>query len=127
MPCAMCPHSSAAAAQVLASVPDLDMLAHLPRFLERLLDCLRDPLGEVRAQAAKVLQARPIFTRLSYGGAMCAGALHPVLACLPPFVRQNNMHLASHHALTATHIAGRLAQTASGVRCVAVGCDTALR
>jgi hypothetical protein len=44
---------------VLASVPDLDMLAHLPRFLERLLDCLRDPLGEVRVQAAKVLQARP--------------------------------------------------------------------
>ncbi len=44
---------------MLASVPDLDMLAHLPRFLERLLDCLRDPLGEVRVQAAKVLQARP--------------------------------------------------------------------
>ncbi len=40
-------------------MPDLDMLAHLPRFLERLLDCLRDPLGEVRVQAAKVLQARP--------------------------------------------------------------------
>ncbi len=45
---------------MLASVPDLDMLAHLPRFLERLLDCLRDPLGEVRVQAAKVLQARPL-------------------------------------------------------------------
>lgn len=45
---------------MLASVPDLDMLAHLPRFLERLLDCLRDPLGEVRVQAAKVLQARPV-------------------------------------------------------------------
>ena len=42
--------------QVLASVPDLDMLAHLPLFLGSLLDCLCDPFGEVRAQATKVLQ-----------------------------------------------------------------------
>ena len=42
--------------QVLASVPDLDMLAYLPLFLNSLLDCLCDPFGEVRAQATKVLQ-----------------------------------------------------------------------
>jgi vacuole morphology and inheritance protein 14 len=45
--------------QVLASVPDLDMLAYLPLFLSSLLDCLCDPFTEVRAQATKVLQARP--------------------------------------------------------------------
>lgn len=48
--------------QVLASVPDLDMLAHLPLFLGSLLDCLCDPFGEVRAQATKVLQVVPSLT-----------------------------------------------------------------
>ncbi len=43
-------------AQVLASVPDLDMVSYLPLFLDSLLDCLCDPFGEVRAQATKVLQ-----------------------------------------------------------------------
>ena len=37
-------------------MPDLDMLAYLPLFLNSLLDCLCDPFGEVRAQATKVLQ-----------------------------------------------------------------------
>ena len=48
--------------QVLASVPDLDMLAYLPLFLNSLLDCLCDPFGEVRAQATKVLQVGRLFS-----------------------------------------------------------------
>ena len=42
--------------QVLASVPDLDIVAYLPLFLSSLMDCLTDPLMEVRSKAAKVLQ-----------------------------------------------------------------------
>ena len=42
--------------QVLASVPDLDIVAYLPLFLSSLMECLTDPLSEVRSKAAKVLQ-----------------------------------------------------------------------
>ena len=42
--------------QVLASGPDLDIVAYLPLFLGSLIDCLTDPLMEVRSKAAKVLQ-----------------------------------------------------------------------
>ncbi len=42
--------------QVLASVPDLDIVAYLPLFLSSLMDCLTDPLSDVRSKAAKVLQ-----------------------------------------------------------------------
>jgi len=45
-------------AQVLASVPDLDIVAYLPLFLSSLMECLTDPLIEVRSKAAKVLQVR---------------------------------------------------------------------
>ncbi|CAL5227221.1 g10142 [Coccomyxa viridis] len=41
---------------VLASVPDLDIVAYLPLFLSSLMDCLTDPLSDVRSKAAKVLQ-----------------------------------------------------------------------
>ena len=44
------------AMQVLASVPDLDIVAYLPLFLSSLMECLTDPLSEVRSKAAKVLQ-----------------------------------------------------------------------
>lgn len=44
--------------QVLASVPDLDIVAYLPLFLSSLMECLTDPLIEVRSKAAKVLQVR---------------------------------------------------------------------
>ncbi|KAK9844103.1 hypothetical protein WJX81_004529 [Elliptochloris bilobata] len=65
--------------QVLASVPDLDMLAHLPRFLERMLDCLRDPMCEVRVQAAKVLQDLLLEVQTSAGD-VDVGSLTVVLA-----------------------------------------------
>ena len=45
--------------QVLASVPDLDIVAYLPLLLSSLMDCLTDPLSEVRSKAAKVLQVPP--------------------------------------------------------------------
>ncbi|KAK9805928.1 hypothetical protein WJX73_005859 [Symbiochloris irregularis] len=41
---------------VLASVPDIDMLAHLPELLAGLLDALQDDLREVRTAASKALQ-----------------------------------------------------------------------
>lgn len=44
---------------VLASVPDIDMLAHLPELLAGLLDALQDDLREVRTAASKALQVRP--------------------------------------------------------------------
>lgn len=44
--------------QVLASVPDLDIVAYLPLFLGSLMECLTDPLVEVRSKATKVLQVR---------------------------------------------------------------------
>ena len=44
--------------QVLASVPDLDIVAYLPLLLSSLMECLTDPLIEVRSKAAKVLQVR---------------------------------------------------------------------
>ena len=45
-------------------MPDLDMLAYLPLFLNSLLDCLCDPFGEVRAQATKVLQVGTLSPNL---------------------------------------------------------------
>ena len=91
------PARSTVAAQVLASVPDLDMLAHLPRFLERLLDCLRDPLGEVRVQAAKVLQARPLPHWLPWR----VQGVHrgPAHGARPPAARHMaGQHLPGHSA-----------------------------
>lgn len=44
---------------VLASVPDIDMLAHLPELLAGLLDALQDDLREVRTAASKALQVSP--------------------------------------------------------------------
>lgn len=41
---------------VLASVPDIDMLAHLPELLAGLLDALQDEAREVRTAASKALQ-----------------------------------------------------------------------
>lgn len=41
--------------QVLDSIPDLDMLAHLPSLLEGLMGMLSDPNREIRAQAHKAL------------------------------------------------------------------------
>ena len=41
---------------VLASVPDIDMLAHLPELLAGLLDALQDDMREVRTAASKALQ-----------------------------------------------------------------------
>ena len=50
--------------QVLASVPDLDIVAYLPLFLSSLMDCLTDPLMEVRSKAAKVLQVSSPLSEL---------------------------------------------------------------
>ena len=47
--------------QVLASVPDLDIVAYLPLFLSSLMECLTDPLIEVRSKAAKVLQVSHFY------------------------------------------------------------------
>ena len=54
--------------QVLASVPDLDIVAYLPLFLSSLMECLTDPLNEVRSKAAKVLQVAMLPAE---------GSLHP--------------------------------------------------
>ena len=58
-----CPDLFQEREQVLAGVPDLDLLAVLPQFLGRLLDCLTDPWMEVRTQATKVLRVGPLITQ----------------------------------------------------------------
>ena len=43
---------------VLASVPDIDMLAYLPHLLGGLMALLADPAQEIRQSVGKVLQVR---------------------------------------------------------------------
>ena len=43
---------------MLASVPDIDMLAYLPHLLGGLMALLADPAQEIRQSVGKVLQVR---------------------------------------------------------------------
>ncbi len=45
---------------VLASVPDIDMLAYLPHLLGGLMALLADPAQEIRQSAGKVLQVTSV-------------------------------------------------------------------
>ena len=49
---------------VLASVPDVDMLAFLPSLLGGLMDALQDDWREVRTAAGKALQVLPLLLLL---------------------------------------------------------------
>ena len=49
---------------VLASVPDIDMLAFLPSLLGGLMDALQDDWREVRTAAGKALQVRAVGAQL---------------------------------------------------------------
>lgn len=52
------PRSPCVPDQVLDSVPDLDLLSHLPALLEGLLGCLGDGAREIRVAAHKALMVR---------------------------------------------------------------------